>query len=153
MFKRLFWLTLGFGSGLGTSWYVVRSVKKTVRRTVATYAPAELATRAGDGMRDLRSSFRAALVEGRVAMHEREAELRARIEAHRLGAATRAATNHDAARAAAPRDRAPRDEAPVEAPLPGLPDAVDSGAFVPDELAARRNRIVPRPAGRARSGR
>jgi hypothetical protein len=144
VFKRLFWLTLGFGSGLGTSWYLIRSVKKTVRRTVATYAPAELATRAGDGMRDLRASARAALAEGHAAMREREAELRARVESHRVGASL----HPPGAGAAA------ASEVPAVPPTPGGGAGVapDTGE-VADELAARRNRVVTQAAGRARSGR
>jgi hypothetical protein len=152
VFKRLFWLTLGFGSGLGTSWYVVRSVKKTVRRTVATYTPVELTTRAADGMRDLRTNVRAALAEGRSAMHEREVELRDRVERHRLGAATHPLATH--ALATQPLAQPPTTEA---APLPAgdrepaVP--VDEAPLVHDELAARRNRVVTGAAGRVRSGR
>ncbi|HEY7138360.1 MAG TPA: hypothetical protein VIB48_25110 [Acidimicrobiia bacterium] len=134
MFKRLFWLTLGFGSGLGTSWYVVRSVKKTVRRTVATYTPVELTTRATDGMRDLRTNVRAALAEGRTAMQQREVELRDRVERHRVGAATRPPATHPA-----PLDAGDAGVAPEPAPV--------------DELAARRNRTVTGAAGHARTGR
>jgi hypothetical protein len=135
VFKRLFWLTLGFGSGLGTSWYVVRSVKKTVRRTVATYTPVELTTRATDGMRDLRANARAALAEGRTAMREREVELRDRVERHRIGAATHPLATHPAPLDAGGPAVAPEEPAPV------------------DELAARRNRMVTGTAGRVRTGR
>jgi hypothetical protein len=137
VFKRLFWLLVGFGSGLGTSWYVVRSVKRTVRRTVEAYAPAQLASRAGDGYRGARVNLRAAWTEGREAMREREAELRARVEADRVGRAT----GGDAINAE-----------PVDAAVPDGAVAA-SRTLVTDELAARRRRPAPRPAGRARIGR
>jgi hypothetical protein len=152
VFKRLFWLTLGFGSGLGTSWYVVRSVKKTVRRTVATYTPVELTTRATDGMRDLRANARAALAEGRTAMREREFELRDRVERHRVGAATHPLATHPLTE---PSTQPPTTGAP--APLSAGDSEPAAGADgaprVPDELAARRNRMVTGTAGRVRTGR
>jgi hypothetical protein len=131
VFKRLFWLVIGFGSGLGTSWYVFRSVKRTVRRTVEMYAPAELAARAGDGWHTMRVNLRAAWIEGRVAMCEREAELRSRL------------------------DRGPRPApAPATAPAPDpAPTRAPVAAPVDDELAARRNRVASAPTGRARIGR
>lgn len=66
MFKRLFWLVVGFALGLGSSWAVTRRL----RRIAARYAPAEVVDRWG-------SSLRAAVAEGRDAMRAREAELKA----------------------------------------------------------------------------
>ena len=64
MFKRLFWLVVGFLLGLGSSWAVTRRVRRVARR----YVPAELRDRWGGNMR-------AAVGEGRAAMRAREAEL------------------------------------------------------------------------------
>jgi hypothetical protein len=68
VFKRLFWLTLGFGLGLASSWAVTRRL----RRVAARYAPTEVVDRWGGTMR-------AAVDEGRTAMRDREAELRATL--------------------------------------------------------------------------
>ncbi|MEJ7844960.1 MAG: hypothetical protein WKF93_04900 [Acidimicrobiales bacterium] len=76
MFKRLFWLTIGMGVGFGGSFWVTRRVRATVDR----YRPEQLSAAAGDAARQLGSDVRAALTEGREAMVEREAELRARLE-------------------------------------------------------------------------
>jgi hypothetical protein len=65
MFKRLFWLVVGFALGLGSSWALTRKL----RRMAARYAPAEVADRWGGTMR-------AAVDEGRAAMRSREAELK-----------------------------------------------------------------------------
>ena len=65
MFKRLFWLTVGFALGLGSSWAVTRRL----RRVASRYAPTEVVDRWGGTMR-------AAVDEGRAAMRDREAELR-----------------------------------------------------------------------------
>jgi hypothetical protein len=137
VFKRLFWLTIGFGSGLGTSWYVVRSVKRTVRRTVEAYAPAQLASRAGQGYRGARLNLRAAWTEGREAMRDRELELWERVEADR--------NRHNGASGGAGSDTA---EGGTHADA-----AIPAPASVTDELAARRRRFTAAPAGTARSGR
>ena len=63
MFKRIFWLTVGVASGFGGSYWIQRRVKQTVDR----FAPD-----------NLQADAKAAVVEGRTAMKEREAELRAR---------------------------------------------------------------------------
>ena len=65
MFKRLFWLVVGFTLGLGSSWALTRKL----RRMAARYAPTEVADRWGGTMR-------AAVDEGRAAMRSREAELK-----------------------------------------------------------------------------
>lgn len=141
MFKRLFWLTVGFGSGIGTSWYVVRSVKRTVRRTVAAHPAGEVAaraaTRAGHGLKTFGADVRDAVVEGRAAMREREAELRVEVERRRTSA--------------------PR-EARAETPEPAEDVVVETAevsvtADVTDELAQRRNRSRAGAVGRARAGR
>jgi hypothetical protein len=69
MFKRFFWLVVGFIAGLGSSWAIARRL----RRLAARYAPPEVADRWGGTMR-------AAVDEGRAAMRLREAELKAKRE-------------------------------------------------------------------------
>ena len=76
MFKRLLWFTIGCGSSL---W-----VMRTVRRTVERLAPQRLTQDAVAGAKSAGAVLKAALDEGRIAMREREAELRAEI-ARRTG--------------------------------------------------------------------
>ena len=76
MFKRLLWFAIGCGSSL---W-----VMRTVRRTVERLAPQRLTQDAVAGAKSAGAVLKAALDEGRLAMHEREAELRAEI-ARRTG--------------------------------------------------------------------
>jgi hypothetical protein len=64
MFKRLFWLVVGFALGLGSSWAIARKL----RQVAARYAPTEVVDRWGGTMR-------AAVDEGRAAMRSREAAL------------------------------------------------------------------------------
>ena len=65
MIKRLWWLTVGFALGLGSSWALMRRVRRVAQR----YVPADVAERWG-------TSVRAAVSEGRDAMRAREAELK-----------------------------------------------------------------------------
>jgi hypothetical protein len=151
VFKRLFWLLMGFTWGLATSWYIVRSVKRTVRRTVETYTPAQLASRAGEGYRGARRNVRAAWAEGRVAMRDREAELWSRIETSRNRVVVAEVVGAPAT------TETPATPAPGQATAPSAAPAVtDAGAVrdeleapVPDELEARRRRPVATPAGTA----
>jgi hypothetical protein len=76
VFKRLFWFTLGCASSL---W-----VMQKVRRTVERLTPHRLTQDAVAGARTAGSQLRAAFDEGRQAMRDREAELRAEI-ARRTG--------------------------------------------------------------------
>lgn len=76
MFKRLFWLSLGLTAGFGTSFWLMR----TVRRTVERFTPERLSRDVAAGARSVGGELRAALDEGRAAMRDREAELRAEIE-------------------------------------------------------------------------
>ncbi len=76
VFKRLLWFSIGCGSSL---W-----VMRTVRRTVERLAPQRLTQDAVAGARSAGAVLKAALDEGRLAMHDREAELRAEI-ARRTG--------------------------------------------------------------------
>ena len=71
MFKRLLWFTIGCASSL----WVMRTVRKAVERL----APQRLTQDAVAGARSAGAEIKAALAEGRLAMREREAELRAGI--------------------------------------------------------------------------
>jgi hypothetical protein len=66
VFKRLFWLVTGAGFGFGSSFWLMRHLRQRVER----YRPTRVAARLG-------ADLQVALVEGRTAMREREAELRA----------------------------------------------------------------------------
>jgi hypothetical protein len=76
VFKRLFWLSTGLAAGFGSSFWLMR----TVRRTVERFTPQRLTQDAVAGARTVGTELREALDEGRVAMRQREAELRAGIE-------------------------------------------------------------------------
>jgi hypothetical protein len=66
------WLTIGYLGGIATSVYVTRRVKRAVDR----FTPPQVRVRVADGARDLRDDVTAAVREGRIAMREREDELR-----------------------------------------------------------------------------
>ena len=76
MFKRLFWLSVGLTGGFGSSFWLMR----TVRRTVERFTPQRLSQDAVAGARSVGAELKAALDEGRTAMRQREAELRAESE-------------------------------------------------------------------------
>ena len=76
MFKRLFWLCIGIGFGFGLSFWLTRFVRETVER----YRPERVSADLAGAVRQLGSDVRAAIAEGRDAMREREAELRAELE-------------------------------------------------------------------------
>lgn len=65
MFKRLFWLIVGFALGIGSSWAVTRRLRRIVQRL----APADVVDRWSDNVRS-------AVSEGRTAMRTREVELK-----------------------------------------------------------------------------
>ncbi len=73
MFKRLFWLTVGMAIGFGTSFWVYRLMRQTLER----YRPDHVADAVARSLRGLRDDLRAALAEGREAMRQAEADLRA----------------------------------------------------------------------------
>ena len=79
MFKRLFWLAVGLGLGFGLSMWLARFLRQTAEH----YAPERVADRFTSALRDLGGDLRAAVSEGREAMREREAELRADLEGRR----------------------------------------------------------------------
>ena len=76
MFKRFFWLTIGLTIGYATSFWLMR----TVRRTVERLTPERVTQDVVAGAKSFGAELRAALEEGRAAMQAREAELRAEIE-------------------------------------------------------------------------
>jgi len=63
MFKRLFWLVVGAVAGFGGSVWLQRRIRQAVDR----FAPEQV-----------QADVKAAFTEGRVAMRDREAELRQR---------------------------------------------------------------------------
>jgi hypothetical protein len=75
MFRRLFWLLMGAGFGFGTSFWMTRFV----RETAARYAPERVSADLAGAIKGLGTDLRAAVAEGRAAMREREAELRAEV--------------------------------------------------------------------------
>lgn len=73
MFKRTFWFTTGVATGAGGMVWANRRMKATLAR----YAPDRLGVDAAARVRQVGGDVRAAIAEGRTAMREREAELRA----------------------------------------------------------------------------
>jgi hypothetical protein len=73
--KRAFWTV--FGIGLGAA--VGIGVMRWTRRTAERLTPGSVSERALDFARDWRERLGDALQEGRAAMAEREAELRAQL--------------------------------------------------------------------------
>jgi hypothetical protein len=80
MFRRLFWLIVGAGFGFGVSFWITRFVRETVQR----YTPERVSADLAGAIRSFGSDLRAAVAEGREAMQEREAELRAQLERSRV---------------------------------------------------------------------
>ena len=77
MFRRLFWLFLGVGVGLGSSLWVTRP-REAGGRPLHARARVERPGRAPS--QGLGRDVRLAVHEGREAMREREAELRADVQ-------------------------------------------------------------------------
>jgi ATP-dependent RNA circularization protein (DNA/RNA ligase family) len=75
VFKRLFWLMIGAGFGFGMSLWVLRVVRETVER----YSPHRISSELTEAARDVGADVLQALVEGREAMRQHEAELRAQV--------------------------------------------------------------------------
>ena len=75
MVRRIFWLFLGIGVGLGSSVWVTRRVKQTAAR----YSPQRLSNDLSSSVRAIGHDLRLAVQEGREAMLKREAELRASL--------------------------------------------------------------------------
>jgi hypothetical protein len=77
VFKRLFWLTIGASLGVGTSWWVTRTIKQKIER----YTPTRLTEGVANKARAVGGDVRAAVADGRQAMHDQEESLRAQLEA------------------------------------------------------------------------
>ena len=71
MFKRLFWLIVGMACGAALVVFAQRTAKR--------YTPDRVTTDLADAVRRFGADLRAAVEEGRVAMAEREADIRAQI--------------------------------------------------------------------------
>lgn len=76
MFRRGFWLLVGLVLGMGTTVWVLR----TLRIRVLESTPAGVALEVGGSVRRLGADLRDAVGEGRLAAQEREVELRQRLE-------------------------------------------------------------------------
>jgi hypothetical protein len=83
--KRVRWIGAGMALGVGTSWWAQRKVKLVMAR----YSPAGVGGMAVTKAKDWPGQVRAAVREGRVAMREREAELRAGTSGRESQAPTR----------------------------------------------------------------
>ena len=79
MFKRIFWLAIGLGLGFGMSFWFMRFLRETVDR----YRPERVSQDLAGAISKLGDDLRAAVREGRVAMAEREEELRSEVDAQR----------------------------------------------------------------------
>ena len=79
MFKRLFWLAIGVGFGFGLSFWMMRFMRETMQR----YTPERVSSDLADAMKGLGADLRAAVADGREAMREREAEIRAELASSR----------------------------------------------------------------------
>ncbi len=77
MFKRTVWFTVGSFTGLASSYYVQRRV-----REAAAQLPERMQREVTDAARRTVGTVKAAAVEGRQAMTDREAELQAQVDAH-----------------------------------------------------------------------
>ncbi len=75
MFKRLVWLLMGMILGTGQTLWLMRRLRRTINRV----RPSGMSTTLGEGLSSLGRDVRSAIAEGRVAMNEREAELRAKL--------------------------------------------------------------------------
>ncbi len=75
MFKRARWTAIGYAAGLGTSYAVVRKVKREVRKLGPQHVGEQVSER-----------LRAAVADGRDEMHRREVELRRGYDPRRLRA-------------------------------------------------------------------
>jgi hypothetical protein len=69
VFKRLFWLLVGFMLGLGSSWAVTRRLRRIAQRL----APPDVVERWSDNVRS-------AVTEGKTAMRSREVELKSSFD-------------------------------------------------------------------------
>ena len=77
--RRLFWVALGLGAGVASAVIGARFVRKQT----AKVAPANIAREARGNMMDLAKLVSESINEGRVAMQERELELRSELDGDR----------------------------------------------------------------------
>lgn len=75
MLKRIWWVSVGMAIGVATSFWVIRMV----RQAVARYSPERVADDLARALRSIGDDLRTALAEGRAAMQETEAALRAEL--------------------------------------------------------------------------
>jgi len=85
MLKRTVWFAVGAATGLGSSVWVQRRVRRA-----AAQLPERVQREVTGAARRTVSDVRAAAVEGRRAMVEREAELHAQVAEHTAPSAPRA---------------------------------------------------------------
>ena len=76
MFKRLFWFGVGTLFGFAGSFWVTRMIRRTVER----FAPQRVSSDVSQAVRSFGQEVRSAVVDGRVAMREREATLRSELD-------------------------------------------------------------------------
>ena len=74
--RRLFWVALGLGAGVASA--IIAS--RFVRKQTAKVAPAHLAREARGSLMDLTKLVAESINEGKVAMRQRELELRSELE-------------------------------------------------------------------------
>jgi hypothetical protein len=82
VFKRFFWLMVGTMLGFGSSLWITRTVKRTLHRL----SPPQVSDSVVKSVRRTAGDLRAAVADGREAMHQREASLRADLVARSNGA-------------------------------------------------------------------
>jgi len=74
--RRLFWVALGLGAGAASA--IIAS--RFVRKQTAKVAPANLAREARGSMMDLARLVSESINDGKIAMQQRELELRSGLE-------------------------------------------------------------------------
>jgi hypothetical protein len=79
--RRLFWMLVGLVLGMGASVWLLR----VLRIRVLESTPGGVAVQVGGSLRRLGTDLRDAVDEGRAAMHERESELRLRLDGSSAG--------------------------------------------------------------------
>jgi hypothetical protein len=78
VFRRLFWLIVGVSFGFGLSFWLTRLIKQRMER----YAPRRVTADLTTALRQFGQDLKYAAVEGREAMREHEAVLRADLADH-----------------------------------------------------------------------
>lgn len=73
--RRFFWVAVGLGAGVTAAILASRWLRRQRERL----APANLGAQAAEGFRDLGELIRSSVGEGRRAMAEKEAEIRAAL--------------------------------------------------------------------------